>query len=402
MNMALSGVRILGATRLLAGPYATMLLADMGAEVITIELPGVGDENRKANPVVNGVIGTCWLASNRNKKSLGIDLATREGQEIFKDLAKISDIVIENNRPGTMDKWNLGYEDLKKINPGIIMASISGFGQYGPYGNRVGNDICGQAGGGLMAITGELDGPPLRAGNAMADFIGGYNAVYAVLTALYYKEKTGKGQYIDIALTDGIMSVLENLMPNYDLLGWVPKREGSRLLGFSPWNSFLAKDGFVVIGATSDHLWIRLRNVMGRQDLADDPLFATTQLRRQNADNTERVVQEWVSGLTVDEVVEALVEAGVPCSRVQDAASLATDLQVQAREMLVEMEYPGVGKYRVNGIVPKLSLTPGQVYAPAPTLGQHTEEILKGLLNYSDEKLKELDEKSVTSLRKKK
>lgn len=399
--MALSGLRVLGVTRLLAGPYAAMLLADMGAEVITIELPGVGDENRKANPVVNGVVGTCWLASNRNKKSLAIDLATPEGQEIFKELAKISDIVIENNRPGTMAKWNIGYEDLKKVNPGIIMASISGFGQTGPYGDRVGNDIVGQAGGGLMAITGEFNGPPLRTGNAMADFLGGYNAVYAVLAALYYKEKTGKGQYIDIALTDSVMSVLENVMPNYDLLGWVPEREGSRLLGFSPWNCFRAKDGYVVIGATSDPLWIRLRDAMGRQDLADDPLFATTQIRRENADNTERVVQEWVSGLNVDQVIDTLVKAGVPCSRVQDAASLATDPQVKAREMLVEMEYPGIGKYRVNGIVPKMSLTPGRIYAPAPTLGQHTEEILKGLLNYSDEKLKELDEKSITSPRKK-
>ncbi|MGI5912237.1 MAG: CaiB/BaiF CoA transferase family protein [Syntrophomonadaceae bacterium] len=395
MDMPLSGLRVLGATRLLAGPYVETLLADMGAEDLTIELPGVGDDNRNNFPQANGIIGTCFLASNRNKKSITLDLRTPEGQEIFRELVKISDIVVENNRPGTMAKWNIGYEQLKEINPGIIMASLSGYGQTGPYSQRTGVDIVGQAAGGLMSITGMKDGPPLRVGNALADYLGGLYATYGILSALYYREKTGKGQYIDTALVDSVVGVLENVVPNYNLLGMIQQRNGSRIGSTAPYNCFSAKDGYVVIGVTGDVLWNRLVQVMGREDLLDDPRFQTAPKRVENADLVDEVTQAWVSEKTVDEVVSLLAEVGVPCSRVNDAQTLLSDPQIMAREMLVDVEYPGVGKFKVPGITPKLSLTPGRIYSNPPTLGQHNDEVYRGLLNFSDEKMNALREKGI-------
>jgi CoA:oxalate CoA-transferase len=394
MEMALSGIRILGATRLLAGPYAETLLADMGAEVIRIELPVLGDGNRQAYPVINGT-GTAFLATNRNKKSITLDLRTLEGQKIFKELVKQSDVVIENNRPGTMAKWNIGYEQLKEIKPSIIMASISAFGQTGLNSSRVGVDIVAQAAGGLMSLTGMPGGPPLRVGSAIGDFLAGMNTVYGILTALHYKEKTGLGQYVDCALSDSITAILENALQNYELLKIVPKRDGSHIVGVAPWNCYSAMDGYVVIGVSTDQLWARLVQVMGKVELLEDSRFESSSSRVENVETVDEIIQDWVEGKTVAEIVNMLADAGVPCSSVNDIAALFNDPQVMAREMLVETEYPGVGKFKVVGVVPKLSLTPGKVYLPVPTLGQHTEEVLKGLLNYSDKEIKTLYEKGV-------
>lgn len=394
MAKALSGLRVLGVTRMLAGPYAEMLLADMGAEVIHIELPGVGDDSRHFAPLINGE-GSCFIASNRNKKSITLDLRKEEGKEVFKDLVKISDIVFENNRPGTMDKWGIGYKQLKQINPGIIMTSISGFGQYGPYKDRAGLDIIAQAMGGLMFMTGEKDGPPTRTGNAMGDFLGALFAVYGTLSALYYREKTGQGQHVDAALLDSVIAVLENVIPNYSTLGTITTRMGSRIPGVAPYNRYRAKDGYVVIGVSSNVLWERFAKAIGKPELIDDPRFSSPSLRVSNVDEVDRITQEWVSTKTVDEVVEILNDAGVICGPIYSVDQLIEDPHIKAREMVVEIEHPVIGKYKDSGITPKLSLTPGSVDSPPPLLGQHNDEIYRGLLGYSDEKVKALKEKGV-------
>ncbi|WP_346206859.1 CoA transferase [Caldifermentibacillus hisashii] len=394
MEKALSGIRVLGATRMLAGPYCEMLLADMGAEVLHIELPGRGDESRHFAPLINGE-GSCFIASNRNKKSITLDLRTPEGQEIFKDLVRVSDIVVENNRPGTMDKWNVGYKDLKEINPGIIMTSVSGFGQTGPYSQRAGLDIVAQAMGGLMFMTGEADGSPTRTGNAIGDFLGGLFATYGTLSALYYKQRTGKGQHVDAALLDSVIAVLENVIPNYVGLGKVTERMGSRIPGIAPYNTFLAKDGYVVIGVSSNQIWKRFVDVIGRPELNDDPRFNSPSARVENVEEVEKITQEWVSQKTVEEVVSILNEAGVICGPVYSVEQLIEDPHVKARDMAPEIEHPVAGKLRLSGITPKLSLTPGTIDSPPPALGDHNEEIYKGLLKYSDEKFKDLQNRGI-------
>lgn len=394
MTKALSGLKVLGVTRMLAGPYAEMLLADMGAEVLHIELPRVGDDSRHFAPMINGE-GTCFLASNRNKKSITLDLRKEEGKEVFRDLVKISDIVFENNRPGTMDRWGIGYEQLKLINPGIIMTSVSGFGQTGPYRDRPGLDIIAQAMGGMMYMTGEENGPPTRTGNAMGDFLGALYATYGTLTALYYREKTGKGQHVDASLLDSIIAVLENVIPNYTALGNVATRMGSRIPGIAPYNRYKAKDGYVVIGVSSNVLWERFANVIGKPELINDPKFATPPLRVTNVEEVDAITQEWVATKTVGEVVEILNDAGVICGPIYSVDKMIEDPHIISREMAVEIDHPTAGKFKASGITPKLSLTPGSVESPPPTLGQHNDEIYRGLLKYSDDKLKALREKGV-------
>jgi crotonobetainyl-CoA:carnitine CoA-transferase CaiB-like acyl-CoA transferase len=394
MQKALSGIRVLGASSMLAGPYAEMLLADMGAEVLHIELPKVGDDSRYFAPLINGE-GSCYLASNRNKKSITLNLREEEGQAVFRDLVKVSDIVIENKRPGTMDKWNLGYRQLKEVNPGIIMTSVSGFGHTGPYSSRPGLDIIAQAMGGLMSLTGEKGGSPLRTGNALGDFLGGLFAAYGTLTALHYREKTGLGQHVDAALLDSVIAVLENVIPNYTALGKITERLGSRIPGIAPYNHYMAKDGYVVIGVSSNALWKRFANALGKPELCSDPRFASPSLRVENVEEVDRITQEWVGERTVDDVVHILNEAGVTCAPVNTVDKLIEDPQVIAREMAVEIEHPRAGKFKVSGIAPKLSLTPGTIDSPPPDLGQHNDEIYRGLLLYPDEKIKALSERGI-------
>lgn len=390
MEKALSGVRVLGATRMLAGPFAEMLLADMGAEVLHIELPGRGDDSRHFNPLLNGV-GTCYLCVNRNKKSISLNLGKPEGQQIFRDLAKISDVVIENNRPGTMDKWNIGYEQLKDINPGLVMASISGYGQTGPYSSWPGLDIVAQARGGVMSFNGAKGGPPTRTGNVIGDFLGGLFAVYGILSALHYKQRTGKGQYIDAALVDSVAATLENAITNYSAMGIVLEPIGSRTIDVAPYNTFSTKEGkYVVVGVNNNTLWQRLANVIGRPDLAEHPEFANAPDRVKNVDEVERVVQEWIGQHTAEEAVDMLNKAGVVCGKVNNIADVVNDDYLLSRDMIVEIDDPAVGKYKVAGVTPKLSLTPGSVETPPPTVGQHNDEIYRGLLHISDEKMKAL------------
>lgn len=394
MEKALDGIRVVGVTRMLAGPYTEMLLADMGAEVLHIELPNTGDDSRHFAPLLNGE-GTCFLAANRNKKSITLNLRTEEGQNIFRDLIKKTDIVVENNRPGTMAKWNIGYDQLCEINKGIIMTSVSGFGQTGPYASRPGMDIIAQAMGGIMSLTGMKDGPPLRAGNALADFLGGLFGVYGTLSALHYKDKTGKGQHVDVALLDSVIAVLENVIPNYTALNKVTLRDGSRIPGVAPYNQYKALDGYIVIGVSSNVLWERFANVIGYPELVNDERFNSALARIENVDLVDEITQKWVSEQKVEEIVQKLNEVGVTCAPVYTVEDIVQDPHVLARNMVPEVDHPIAGKFRMSGVTPKLSVTPGEIYCPAPALGQHNEEIYEGLLGYSSKQLKEWKEKGV-------
>lgn len=394
MGYALDDIRVVEFTRMLAGPFCGMLLADMGAEVIHIEMPKMGDESRSFAPFLDGV-GTCYLASNRNKKGITLNLKDPRGVAIFKRLVAIGDVVVENNRPGTMDRFGIGYKTLAEINPRIILTSVSGFGQYGPYSQRVAYDLVAQAMGGLMSYTGYPDTPPTRTGNPMADFLGGLFAAFGTLAALHYRQRTGVGQHVDSAMLDAVIAVLENVITNYVGLGEVIKRSGSRIRGNAPYNCYKAKDGYVVIGVSGDIIWPRLCSAMGREDLIDNPLYRTVQDRVNNVDAVDREVEAWTLTLSVNAIVAILEKAGVPCGPVYTVDQLVADPHVKAREMVVEVDYPGVGPVALSGITPKLSLTPGKVRSAPPTLGQHNEEIYCGLLGMSEAELRELREDGV-------
>lgn len=393
-DKALNGIRVIDFTRMLAGPYCGMLLADMGAEVIHVERPGVGDESRSFAPFIDGV-GTCYLASNRNKKGITLNLKTERGIELFKELVKISDIMVENNRPGTMERFGIGYDVLSKINPGIIVTSVSGFGQSGPYSQRVAYDLVAQAMGGLMSFTGYPDSPPTRTGNAMGDFLGGLFATIGTLAALHYREKTGKGQWVDAAMVDAVIAVLENAITNYMGLGEVLQRNGSRIRGNAPYNCYEASDGWVVIGVSGDIVWPRLAKAMGREDMITDPRFSHVEARVKNVNQVDAIVGEWTSKRSTSDIVSILEKAGVPCAPVLSIDQVAQDPHVRAREMVVKVDYPGIPPVYLSGICPKLSLTPGTVDCPPPTLGQHNEEIYCGLLGLAPSELEELKAQGV-------
>lgn len=385
---------MLDVTHFLAGPYVSMLLADMGAEVIKVERPE-GDESRKIAPIISDVIGTCFLASNRNKKGITLNLATAEGADIFKRLVKVSDVVVENFRPGTFARLGISYDELSRVNPGIIMTSVSGFGQYGPYSHRTALDIVAQAMGGLMSYTGYPDGPPTRTGNAMGDFLGGLFGAYGTLAALHYRERTGKGQWVDSSMHDAVVAVLENAVTNYMALGEVWQRDGSRTRGNAPYNAYEAKDGWLVIGVTGNVLWARFAKAMGREELASDPGFGSDTARRQNVNLVDEVVSGWVKTHTVAEVIAICDEAGVPCGPVLSVDQVPDDPQVKARRMVEKVDYPGAGPVWLSGVCPKLSATPGAVYAPPPTLGQHNEEVYGKLLGFDRNYIKDLHDRKV-------
>jgi len=389
MEYALGDIRVVEFTRMLAGPFCGMLLADMGAEVIRIEMPNVGDESRSFAPFINGV-GTCYLASNRNKKGITLNLKEPRGVDVFKRLVAISDVVVENNRPGTMDRYGIGYKALAEVNPGIILTSVSGFGQYGPYSQRVAYDLVAQAMGGLMSYTGYPDTPPTRTGNPMADFLGGLFGAVGTLSALHYRKRTGRGQHVDSAMLDAVIAVLENVVTNYKGLGEVIRRNGSRIRGNAPYNCYEAKDGYVVIGVSGDAVWPRLCTAMGREDLIAHPLYGTVPQRVKNVDSVDREVQAWTSTLPVGEIVALLEKAGVPCGPVYSVDQLVEDPHVREREMVIEADYPGVGPVALSGIVPKLSLTPGRVRTAPPTMGQHNNEVYGELLGMAAAEIQEL------------
>lgn len=381
---ALEGLKILDFTRVYSGPYCTMLLADLGAEVIKVEAPKKGDDTRMFAPIRQGESGY-FMYLNRCKKSITLDLKQKEGKKIAKELAQWADVVIENFSPGTMEKLELDYERIKKMNPEIIYASISGFGQTGPYRNKVAYDAVAQAMGGWTALTGFPDTTPVRVGPALSDAATGIHAMAAILAAVIYKQKTGKGQYIDIAMMDTVFSMLENAVPIKTLMGENPDRIGNSNPSSAPYNLYRTKESHIVIATANDALFKKLIGVMGKPELIEDERFATNPDRKKNEKALDAIIEEWTMQHTNQEIEQMLNEVRVPVASLKTIAELVDDPQIANRNMLVSLEHPVVGTVRYPGNPLKLQETPPQPTERAPMLGEHTDRILRDVLHYGQE-----------------
>jgi len=391
---ALSGLRVLDLTRVLAGPFCTMMMADMGAEVIKIEQPGTGDDSRAFAPFKNGE-SSYYMNLNRNKKGVTLNLKGR-GKEIFIEMVKQSDVVVENYRPGTMEKLGLGYEDLKKINPGIIYGAVSGFGHYGPFSQRPGYDIIGQAMGGLMSTTGWPDSGPTRSGTAMSDVLAGLSVTIGILAALHSRKTTGVGQKVDVSLVDSVVASLEIITQIYLTEGHIPQRIGNRYESVYPYDSFKTRDGDMVIGAGNNKLFSLCCEVMGTPELVSDQRFDSNPKRVKNHAALKPLVEQWSTTLSTEEAVEKLLAAGCPAAPINTIDKLVSCPHIAgAREMFVEVDHPKAGKLKLTGSHIKLSETKPGIRTPAPLLGQYNEEVYGALLGYTAETIEELKQKGV-------
>lgn len=388
----LAGLVVLDLSRVLAGPYASMMLADFGANIIKIEPPKVGDDSRAFGPFI-GKESAYYMSLNRNKRSMTLNLKEQAAKDLFKEMVKKADVVLENYRPGTMEKFGLGYEELKKINPKIIYAACSGFGHTGPYMDKPAYDIIVQAMGGIMSITGPEGGDPTRVGASVGDITAGLFAAIGVLLAAYHRERTGEGQKVDVGMLDCQVAILENAISRYLVNGVVPQPLGNRHPSITPFESFTAKDGYVIVGAGNDRLWEKLCNLLERPDLTHDARFATNALRTQNVKELKVILDSVFKNKTIDAWLELLEEAGIPCAPINTVDKVINDPQIKARDMIIDLKHPVAGDMKVPGIPIKMSKTPGAVETPAPLLGQHTEEILSELLGYSKEQVAQLQAK---------
>jgi formyl-CoA transferase len=392
----LADLRVIEMGTLIAGPFCGQILGDFGAEVIKIEDPKVGDPMRQWGRSLPKGLSPWWPVIGRNKKSVGLDLRTPEGQQVARALIRGADVVVENFRPGSMEKWGLSYESLSAENPRLVMARVSGFGQTGPYAQRPGYGLIGEAMGGLRHVTGEPDRPPARAGISIGDSLAAMHATMGVLMALHARERTGRGQVIDAALFESVLAVMENLVTEYDLTGYVRERSGSILPGIAPSNAYPCRSGeMILIGGNGDTVYARLTEAMGRPDLRTDPRFVDHASRGQHQAALDAVIAEWTSGWALDELLAHLESHGVPASRVFRAPDMLEDPQYRAREAIVEVAHPAFGQIKMQNAFPKLSATPGRVRWPGPALGEHTEAVLREAAGCSALEIAELRAKGV-------
>ena len=390
---ALSDIKVLDLTRVLAGPYATMLLADLGAEIIKIEQPEKGDDSRAFGPYKNGE-SAYFMSINRNKESITLNLKAPEGKEILKELVKQVDILVENFRPGTMEKLGLGYDVLKEINPCLIYASSTGYGQTGPYSQRPAYDAVVQAMGGIMSITGQPDGVPTRVGTSIGDITAGLFCAAGILAALHERERSGVGQMVDVAMLDCQVAILENAISRFEFTGEIPHPIGNRHPSIVPFEPFDTLTTPIMLAAGNDRLWVTLCGLM-ELDLADDPRFKTNPLRNENYTALRPILAERFMTKTAEEWQQMFDDAGIPCGPINTVDKVVTNEQVVAREMILEVEHPTAGATRIPGIPIKLSRTPGEIRLPAPVLGAETEKILTRCLNLTPEQIAALREKQV-------
>lgn len=391
----LEGVKVLDLTRVLAGPYCGMMLADMGAEVIKIEVPGKGDDARGNFPIINGE-SAYYMNLNRNKRGMTLNLKSEKGKDILRRLVSQSDILIENYRPGVMEKLGLGYEDLKKVNPGLIYGCVSGFGHYGPYSQRAGYDIIGQAMSGLMSTTGWPGGKSTRTGTAIADVMGGLSCCTGILAAYINRMKTGEGEKVDVSLVDSMVSSLEIINIIYLCTGKVPERIGNRYEAIYPYDSFEASDGSVVIGAGNDKLFGLLCEQMEKIELLEDERFCCNNSRVLHHAELKPIIEEWLRDKKIDDIVDLLLDAGIPAAPINTIDRVAKDPHIAgAREMFVEIDHPKAGKLKMTGNQIKLTNHKIDTFRPAPTLSQDTEEILRKYLDMSEEDVKLLVKEQV-------
>ena len=394
MTGPLKGIRVLDLTRILAGPYATMILRDLGAEVIKIEQPGSGDEARDFGPFKND-FSLYFMSVNRGKKSVTLNLKSPRGKELFLELVKDSDILVENFRPGTMEKLGLDYESLKMHHPSLLYAACSGFGQTGPYAMRGAYDMIIQGMGGIISITGEPDRPPVRVGTSIGDITSALFTAIGILSALRHRDRTGEGQLIDVGMLDCQVAILENAMVRYFSTGDIPRPLGRRHPAITPFEVFESADGYVVIAIGNNELWRKFCEHVDRPELIDDERFHTNALRTDNHESLFPILAEIMSRHTTDAWVEALEAIGVPCGPVNTVDKVANDPQVLARDMIAEVEHDITGTVQIPGIPIKLSETPGQIDAPAPNLGEHTSEVLTDLLGLEAEEVNQLKQDGI-------
>jgi crotonobetainyl-CoA:carnitine CoA-transferase CaiB-like acyl-CoA transferase len=374
----LRGVRVVEFGSLIAGPFCGRILADFGADVIKVEPPGLGDPLREWGLVVDAH-GSLWsMVQSRGKRSVVLDLRTENDRRLARRLINESDVVIESFRPGRMEQWGLDYESLSSDRPQLVMVRISGFGQTGPYSQRPGFGNIAESMGGIRYITGWVDRPPLRVGLSLGDSVAGLYATIGVLLAIIEARATGRGQVVDVALTESVFSLLEAILPEYGYDGRVRERTGNILNGAAPSNTYLTADGrWLAVGANGDGIFRRLCLAMGRPDMADDERFRTNQGRREHVDTLDRAIGEWIGARTLDEALEVLTESDIPAGPVYSVGDIAHDPQYQARDMLLEVPDERVGRVLMPGVVPRLSRTPGSVRWSGPDLGTHSAEVLE-------------------------
>ena len=388
----LEGLVVIDFTRVYSGPYCTMLLADFGAEVIKVERKGVGDDSRQFLPLVEGRTESgYYMYYNRNKKSIELDLKDPKAREIIYRLCERADVVVENFAPGVAAKLGIDYPTLRRYNPRLVYGSISGFGQTGPYRNKAAYDIIAQAMGGYMAITGEMGGPPLKLGTSIADGCTGVQMAFAIASALYCREKTGVGQYIDVSMQDVVFSTLENIVLLHTYGGLHPTREGNRNKGAAPFNTYRTKDGkYVCIAVANDDMFARCMTAMGMPQYITDPRFSGNRERKANESALDEIVGAWTARMELGDICSILDENKVPVGPILEIEELIRDPQLLAREMVVEMEHRTEGKVKMPGSPFKFSETKVDVFESSPLLGEHTCEILRRYGGYSESELEAL------------
>ena len=394
MAGALDGIRVIDLSHVLAAPTTTMFLADLGAEVIHVE-PPQGDDAREFGPFAGKPDKNrsgYFISLNRNKKSLVLNLRSDRGKEILRKLLEIGDVVVENYRPGTMKKLGFGWEELQRINPRLIYASISGFGHDAPpeYASRPSYDMIAQAYSGIMSITGPKEGPPCRVGTSIGDIIAGHQGAIGIMAALIHRDKTGRGQYYDGSMVDGLFSILESAVVRYTLTGQVPGPLGGMHPTITPFQALRSKDSWIVTAIGNDALWKRFCGLLGREDLIDDPRFRTNPVRCENKEELSDILGMEMKKKTTKEWVALFDEADLPYAPINNMKDICEDPIIAHRGMLAEVDQPVAGKMRIANSPIRLSETPGRVLSPAPDLGQHSEEVLRELLGFSGEQIEEL------------
>jgi len=374
---ALKGIKVIELGQLIAGPFAGKTLAEFGADVIKVEPAGTGDPLRKWRLLRDGT-SVWWEVQSRNKRSVELDLRSEEGQAVVRALAREADVLIENFKPGTLEGWGLGWEDLHALNPRLVMLRISGYGQTGPYRQKPGFGVLGEAMGGLRYLTGEPGRVPVRTGISIGDTLSAIHGVMGVMMALYHRDaRGGTGQMVDVALYESVFNVMESLVPEYDAFGVVRERSGSALPGIAPTNAYRCLDGgYALIAGNGDSIFRRLMATVGRDDLGNDPALAQNDGRVARVQEIDAAIEAWTLQRPLAEVLETLDRASVPAGRIYSVADIVQDPQYLAREMVVEARASDGSTLKVPGVVPKLSSTPGRIARPAPKLGEHTQEVV--------------------------
>ncbi|MEO7385516.1 MAG: CoA transferase [Gammaproteobacteria bacterium] len=395
-NGPLAGLRLIEMGTLLAGPFCGQLLGDFGAEVIKLEPPGQGDPMREWGREKAHGMSLWWPVVARNKKSVTLNLREAEGQAIARDLIAKADFLLENFRPGTLERWNLSYAELQKINPRLIMIRVSGFGQTGPYAKRAGFGAVGEAMGGLRYVCGDPATPPSRMGISIGDSLAATFACVGALSALYYRERTGQGQVVDSAIYEAVLNMMESLITEYDKTGYVRERTGAILPNVAPSNVYPTRDGgMILIAANQDTVFGRLAEAMGKPELSKDERYATHTARGARQKELDDLIADWTRTIDAGPLEELMEKFGIPSGKIYRTPEMLEDAHFRAREAIVKTLHPKFGELRMQNVAPKLSRTPGVIHSPAPELGQHSEEIYRSLLGFDSGRITDLRARGV-------